>query len=584
MEKEFGIKEKLKQFIHFSKYLSPYWDKEVILILCIGISTLFGLTGPYMAKLTIDYAYANRDLLLFNVLVLAGIIIYFFSRLIGVIQHYLGVYINLRLSFDLHSRFYGYLHKLSLRFFQSRTTGEQMYRLGPDIEGVVDLVTGTIPTAVVSILRLVFLLVIAFWLNWKLTLVAIGITPIFYLHAHYFSKKQYPIQKEIKKKSQDISKGLQEAISQIKLLKAFGREKAEVRRYLRDLIERIRIALKNIRIGILSRESGRLLNMLAVTGISYYAGYQVIKGTMTLGTLIALTMYIFQLFNLLKSFGGIYGNIMVESVSIERVNETLDAKIEIKDVPDAIELNSIRGAIEFNDVTFGYKSNEPVLKDVSFKIDPGMIVALVGPSGIGKTTVVNLILRLYDPWKGSVLIDRYDLKKITLKSLKDQIGIALQESFLTSGTIKDNIRYGKPTATEEEIIEAAKIADAHSFIIALPNGYDTEVGEKGCRLSEGQRERIAIARAIIKKPKILILDEATASVGSISETTIQKALKVSSKGRTTIIIAHRLSTIINADIIFVLADTGIVEKGTHAELLTQNGLYRKLYERQLEIR
>ncbi len=576
------IRTRLGQIIRFSRYLLPYWDKEITIIICRAFSALIGLGSPFLAKLTFDYAYNNRDLQVFNVLVLAGGIVWAGSGLLGVIQQYIEAYIQHRLDLDIRGDYYQHLQKLSLRFFQSRSTGEQMYRTDADIQGVSSFIVSTIPTLLITALQLAALLAISLWLHWRLTFLIVGIAPLFYLHAHYFGNKQRAIFKQVVEKSQQISSELQEAISHTRLIKAFGREKTEARRYIRRWIESIRLGFDRLRMSIYASTTGSLLNTAVVTGISYYMGYQLIRGGLTLGTLIALSLYLFQLLGILKSLGGLYSGIVIRFVSIDRLLETLDAPIEIADAPGAIELANVERAIAFQGVTFGYEAGKTVLEDITLHVQPGQTVALVGPSGAGKTTLISLLLRFYDPWVGMIAVDGHDIRRVKARSLRQMIGVALQDALLMNCSVQDNILYGQPEATEEEAIAAAMAADAHEFIQALPRGYNTVIGEEGCVLSEGQKQRIAIARALLKKPCILVLDEAMSSISSSSEHLILQALARSRERRITILASHRLSTIRHADRIYVLHEGRVVEEGTHDELVAARGAYCRLFAEQLE--
>ena len=576
-----GIK-RLKLFFRFNKYLFPYWDKEVIILVCTVFATLFSLASPYLTKITIDFAYANRDFYLFNMLVLSGALIFIFSGLLNGIKSYISVYVKQLLTFDIRADYYRHLQKLSIRFFQSRTTGEQMYRVGGDINNVASMATDTIPNVITTIIRLVFLFSISFVLSWKLTLIALLITPFFYLHSYVFGEKLRERNKEMTEKGQDILSSLQDAFSNIRLIKVFGKEKNEVRRYLTDQIDMIRLSLKNYKMGVASGSTLSIMNTLVMTSLSYYAGYLIIVEELTLGSLTALVLYLVQLFGLLKSLGTTYQGVIIKFVNIERLVETFDAAIEISDKPNAVALRKIEGEVEFRDIHFGYKNGEEILKGVNFKIAPNSTVGIMGKSGAGKTTILNLVLRLYDPWKGSVLIDGKDVRDLKLQILREKTGVVFQEPYLLNGTIAENISYGKPDATRREIIAAAELADAHDFIKGFPDAYESEIGEGGCNLSQGQKQRIAIARALVKKPGILILDEATSSLGSDSEGEIKKSLSALKDRCTIIIVSHRLSTIMDADSIFVLEDGMITSKGTHEDLLEENSFYRNVYNEQFK--
>ncbi|RMF93994.1 MAG: ABC transporter ATP-binding protein, partial [Candidatus Schekmanbacteria bacterium] len=575
--------KRLKLFLRFNKYLLPYWDKEAVILICTLFATLFSLISPYLTKITIDYAYTNRDFFLFNMLVLSGALIFIFSGLLNGIKNYVSIYVKQLLTFDIRSDYYRHLHKLSIRFFQSRSTGEQMYRIGGDINNVASMATETIPTILTTCVRLVFLFVITFTLSWKLTLIALLITPLFYLHSHYFGEKLRERNKEMTEKGQDILSSLQDVFSNIRLIKVFGKERSEIKRYLTDQIDMIRLSLKNYKMGVASGSTLSIMNTVVMTSLSYYAGYLVIIQELTLGSLTALVLYLVQLFGLLKSLGSIYQGVVIKFVNMERLAETFDAEVEVKERTDAFAIKRIRGNIEFRDVAFGYKENEAILKDLSFQIEPHAIVGIVGKSGAGKTTILNLILRLYDPWKGSILIDGMDLRDLKLKDLREKIGVVFQEPYLLNGTIAENISFGNPKATKKEIIEAAELADAHDFIKNFPDAYDSEIGEGGCSLSQGQKQRIAIARALIKKPDLLLLDEATSSLGSDSEAKIKKTIFALKDECTIIWVSHRISTIMDADTIFVLDNGRISSCGTHNRLLEDSPFYRRIYNEQFKI-
>lgn len=573
---------RVRQVLRFGRYLLPYLDKEVALLAGRFFSALLGLATPFLARLTVDYAYNTRDLSVYNALVIAGGVIWLVTGLLGVIRQYLETYVQQMVDLDIKRHYYRHLHKLSLRFFQTRSTGEQMYRSDADIQGVAALVVSTIPSVLVTAVQLVGLLAISLWLHWRLTLLILAVAPLFYLHAHYFGNKQRAIFRRVVEKSQVISAELQQAISHTRLIKAFGRERAEVHRYVRRLVERLRLGLERTRMTIYANITGSVLNTLVITGLSYYLGYQLIRGDLSLGTLIALSLYLVQLLNILKSLGGIYAGIVVHLVSIDRLLETMDAPIEIADAPDAVPLENPRGEVRWQKVTFGYDSGKAVLADIDFSARAGETVAIVGPSGAGKTSIISLLLRFYDPWAGQILVDGHDVRQVTQRSLREQIGVALQDPMLLNDSIRANILFGRPGGTDEEAQEAARLADAHSFINELPRGYETVIGEEGCNLSAGQKQRIAIARALVKQPRILVLDEAMSSISSTSEQRILEGLASWGRSCTVLIASHRLSTVRHADRILVLQDGRMVETGTHEALLAARGAYYELFVDQLE--
>ncbi|MDI6783426.1 MAG: ABC transporter ATP-binding protein [bacterium] len=571
--------QRIKQYLAFFKYIFPYWDKVLAVLLGTIFASFSGLFNPYLTKLTIDYAYGNKDLVLFTVFIGAGLLVFFFSTLTGIIEQYLRTYIRLRIGFDFRAEFYKHLHKLSLRFFQSRSTGEQVYRLDSDLDTVVNLIIEMPPLILTSLFRLVSISVIILWLDWRFALIVLLLMPIFLTHTAYFTRYQRRLTKQYITQSQWISTNLFDSLSQIKLIKSFGKEKTAVKEYLSGWISRIRLSFRRLGIDIASSTTASLLNTIIITGITYYLGYQVISGILSLGDIIALSMYFLQLFGLATSLGGIYQSLAIQFISLDRVLETLDAPIEIQEKKHAIAINRIHGEIQFCEVTFGYNSPTPVLQKFTSTIDPGTTVAFFGPSGVGKTTIVSLLLRLYDPWEGKIYLDGYDLRDLKLFPIKSQIGVALQEPYLFNVSIGENIRYGNPEATDTEVIHAAQTADIHEFISQLPNGYETRIGEAGCYLSMGQRQRICIARALIKKPRILILDEATSSLSLASECKILNSIHQLDE-LTTIIISHRPSALAHANKIFIIQDGTIVTEGNHQELLNTNQLYRTMYATQ----
>jgi ABC-type bacteriocin/lantibiotic exporter with double-glycine peptidase domain len=576
------IRKRLGQLRRFSRYIYPYWDKQVALYIGMGFSALLGLANPYLSRLIIDYALLGKDLYLLHTLVLVGVVIYLFSIPIELLQKNIGFYVRTRVSFALRSQFYRHLHRLSLRFAQSRPVGEHLYRMGPDLEGVASLVVDTIPSVVILVFRLTLLLGICLWLDWKLTMVLLAVSPLIYFHTHYFSKRQYALGKEVTERNQEVSSQLQEAMAQIRLIKIFGKERTESNRYLRDIISLIRLNIRSVRLALMQTESGRFINAAVMGGLAYFLGYQVIKGRLSLGELTALTMYLLQLLSALKSIGGLYNDMVVKFIAMDRVLETLDAEVEVKEDRHPVRLKRPRGEVKFDEVTFGYQSHRPVLRGVSFQAEPGETVALVGESGVGKTTLVNLLLRLYSPWGGRISIDGHDIRELRIKDLRRVIGFSSHEPSLLKGTIRENIVFGNPEAPMEQVIAAAEIAEAHDFIMELPLGYDTQVGETAHALSQGQRQRIAIARAVAVNPRILVLDEAMSSLSSDCEGRIVANLNALRDERVTLIISHRLSAVRMADRIIVLHQGMVGEAGTHEELVNAGKLYYRLYGEQLQ--
>lgn len=573
--------ERLRSIPRFLRYLLPYWDKQAVLYLCMGISVLVGLMTPYITSLMIDYALLGKDLYLFNVLLILGVTTYLFSIPIGCLQEYTGFYLSTKVALSLRADFYRHMQLLSLRFAQSRPVGEHLYRLGPDLDNVGALIIQTIPSTLVALLNLILLLAICLWINWKLTLFVLLASPMIFFHVRFFTGRQYGIGLKITQLSQNVSSRLQDAVSHLMLTKMFGREHQEYRRYIRDIHGLVRLNVQNMRLSILRGESGRLLKSLIVGGLTYYLGYQIIRGRMSLGHMTALTMYLFQLLSSLKAIGSLYDDYAIKFIAVDRVAQTLDAPIEVETQPQALRQRPFPGPLSFEDVTFGYGDDGRVLEGIRFSIGPGQYAAFVGPSGAGKTTLTYLLLRLYDPLGGSIRKGGVDIRGLYLPHYRKSIGLAFHDPSLFSSSIMENIRFGSSGADLGEVMAAAEIAEAHDYIQALPDGYETEIRAGGHTISVGQEQRLAIARAIVSRPSVLVLDEAMSSISSDLELKIIDNIRRQMPETMLIVISHRLSAIQNADRIFVINSKSVEDEGTHSQLLNRNDTYRGLFREQL---
>ncbi len=566
--KKFLIEFKL--FLRFARYLLPYWKKEAVIIGLSGIGVLLGLVNPYLTKLVIDRAFGDRDLRVFIILALIGGGIFVLNGLLSGFDSYLNRQITVKVNFGLNKRVFRHLEKLDLDYFRNRSTGGHIYRINYDIERVTGFITTTLPQAVTIFPKLLFVLGIVFYLNWKMALFSLVLAPFLYLPNYYYTRRMRRVWEALIENSENIFKSLQEALSHMQLVKVFGKETQNIRRYLKLLISNIRISMKNIKLEIFSGFASSAVNRSIIGLIAFYGGYQVIKGQMSLGSLTAIMVYLSQLIGLQGQFANFFQTSALGLVSCRRLTEVLDEKPTIKEIKQPKKVRFQSGRVVFRDVSFGYRTGEPVLNKVTFDIEGGSHIAIAGSSGCGKSTLLNLLLRLYDPWSGDITIDRYKIKELSFNSLKGQIGMALQEPFLLNDTVEMNIAYGVDGISEQEIIETARICGVDDFVARLPDKYQTIIGENACKMSEGQKQKIAIARALIKKPKILILDEAFSSMDSASEEIIIKNIGQAQKNTTLIVVSHRLSTILKADLVYFFNQKGSVIIDTPQNLMANN--------------
>lgn len=576
--------ETIMRWGRFNKYLYKHWKMQTAVILLGLITMLLSLVNPFLTKLIIDKAYGNKDLKLFLILAIISGSIFIFNGILNSVSSYLARRISSRVHFDITKDLFKHLHSLPLSFFNDKSTGEHIFKVSSDVDMVSSFVCNTIPQIIILFPRLLFIFFIVFYLNWRLALLALLLIPVSYIHLYFFVKWLREVTRKMIEKSQDIFSSLYELFSNINLIKAFGKEDYEMKRFEESLLKRIDFDLKSAKLANINSFFSSVSDKVITGLIALYGGYQIIKGTFTLGSYTAVMLYLMQFIGLVKSIGGFYEAIVLSSISRQRITEILDTKPQIQDKQEAIDYRILQGRIEFRDISFSYKKDEFILERINFSIEPAAKIALVGPSGCGKTTLLSLILRLYDPLEGRVLIDSLDIKDIKIKSLKEQIGMALQSSFFWNDTIKNNILYAKEAASMDEVIEAAHIAEVSRFITRFPGGYDTVVGEDACNISEGQKQRIAIARAVIRRPKILILDEAMSSLDSETEDKIIDNIKREFKDSTVIIVSHRLSTVQKMDLIYFLENPSNMVVGAHKEILKINKKYRDLFASQIEDR
>lgn len=613
----------LRRVWHFAR---PYTKQIVLLLITIFVITGLSLLPPLLIRDLLDNAIPNRNVSRLNLLALGMVAVPLVNGLVGVFQRRISASIGEGVIYDLRRALYVHMQQMSLRFFTETRTGELMSRLNNDVVGAQSAVTSTLVTIVSNLVSVVSTIVIMLALEWRLTLLGISILPLFVLPARRVGRILRRLRRESLEYNAEMNAVMNETlnVSGALLVKLFGREEDERRKFsgfaadVRD-------------IGVRSAVTGRwfflMLSIVSAVGtavVYWVGGHLVLNDAFTIGTIVAFGTYLTQLYGPLMSITNAPVEFAQSMVSFERVFEVLDIPVEIVESNDAKALPPVRGHIQFENVSFSYTGEEQIglaeiarftrrgpsevhlrrgrqreegaepdgdgavgpqeqrlaLENISFEILPGQLTALVGPSGAGKTTITYLIPRLYDPSSGRICIDGHNIRNVTLESLAENIGMVTQDTYLFYDTIRANLLYAWPEASEADMIEAARAANIHEFIMSLPDDYDTVVGERGYRLSGGERQRIAIARVILKDPRVLVLDEATSHLDSLSEALIQEALQRVMEGRTSIVIAHRLATILAADKILVLDKGQLVESGTHSELLAQGGLYTSLYETQ----
>jgi ATP-binding cassette subfamily B protein len=605
-------------------YARPYWLKlVVVLITMVGIS-LISLIPPLLIRDFIDYAIPAQDSTRLNWLALGMVAVPLINGLLGVAQRYMSSFVGEGIIFDLRSALYAHLQRMGLRFYTNTQVGEMMSRLNNDVIGAQRAVTGTLVTLLSNTFAIVTTLIIMFSMEWRLTLLGVAILPLFVIPA----RRVGTVLRGIARRSMEINARMNAMmnetlnISGAILVKIFGRYQSEVDRFQDHAREVRDIGVRQAVIGRWFYLSLGLASAIGSALVFLVGGHLVLQGVFTIGTIVAFSAYLGRLYGPLTAMTNARVDLATSMVSFERVFEVLDLPIEIRESPDAIDLVDPQGNVNFDEVCFSYEQqdgapigleeqfrfarrshttyippkvkSEPsdeegkqepretrwAVRDVSFEIHPGSMAALVGPSGAGKTTITYLLPRLFDPTSGRIMLDGYDLRDLTFDTIAKHIGMVTQETYLFHTTIRENLRYAKTDATQNELDFACRAANIHDFISSLPEGYDTVVGERGYRLSGGEKQRVAIARVLLKDPKILILDEATSHLDSLSEALIKEAMQEVRRGRTSLVIAHRLSTVINADLILVMDKGRLVESGRHEDLLREDGIYADLYQTQ----
>lgn len=565
------------------KYLKPYKKEMIIAFISLLISSVAGLAAPYILKIALD-DYIKVGL--FDGIPMLSLYIVICAVLSAYGFKYKVRFMNTagrKALAELRRDLFSHIQDLGLDFFDSRSNGKIMVRVINDVNTILNLFNNGIIDSLTRVLQVIIIMILMLTINVKLALIAFSTLP--FLFVVIFILRPYIRRnwRNVRRKISTMNGYLQESLSGMKTTQAFVREDENIRRFNDTNENIVKSWMRGIRLNLLIFPCFELI-MVTGTSLIYFFGiknmYSGATDAVTLGVLISMTWYLGRFWQPLNELSNLYTQILVAMASLERIFEIMDYPILIKNKDNPKNVDELQGEVEFENVTFGYVPNQVILKDVSFKVKPGQTIALVGPTGAGKSTIISLLSRFYDVRKGSVKVDDIDVRDLDIHNYRSQMGIMQQETFIFSGTIADNIRYGKLDATDEEIVAAAKAVHAHDFIMQMEKGYKTEVNERGSRLSMGQRQLISFARTLLADPRILILDEATASIDTHTEILIQQAIEVLLKGRTSFVIAHRLSTIRKSDCIMVINNQSIEEKGTHEELMEQKGHYNKLCEAQ----
>lgn len=567
-------------YLRILSYIKPYMHRLIFAMFCTIMAAAGNLYIPWIIKDMIDEVLADKNGTMLNWIAASIIAIFVVRGLFWYGQNYLMSYVGQSVIIDIRAAVFKKLQRLSVSFYDKNKTGTIMSYVTNDVNALQSAMVENTIEMITEGFILIGSVVAMIYLDWRLTLFTVCTFPVVLWFMEFFGKKIRKTGGRIQECTADITSVLQESVASARVIKSFVREDYEVDRFDVENRANFRANMKNAQLMATLTPVVELVAAIGVTMIIWYGGNNVINGTITAGSLVAFLTYAVNISNPIKRLTRVIGNIQKALAAAQRVFMIIDMPEEIAESRDAKQLPEVSGKVEFQNVSFAYDDKGNVITDLSFSVKPGEVIAIVGPSGAGKSTIANLLPRFYDVNKGDIKIDGHSVREVTLDSLREQVGIVPQETMLFNGSVYNNILYGRPDATKEEIEAAAKAANAHDFIMQLTDGYETKLGDRGVNLSGGQRQRIAIARAILKNPRILILDEATSALDTESERVVQEALDRLMVGRTSFVIAHRLSTVKNADKILVLEKGNLVESGTHDELLALDGLYAHLYKIQ----
>ncbi len=586
----------MKQKIRITDLLYPHWPALTLAFIAVVGESVTDLLEPWPLKIVFDYVFGSKHmpewlagvvtwlgtdkLSILNFAVLAVIAIAILGAVSSYVEKYLTTSVGQWVMHDLRRVLYSHIQRLSLSYHDQKRTGDLISRVTSDIDAVQNLISSVLLGILVNVLTLVGMVLVMSYLNWEFTLIALLVAPGLFLVVYHYTHRIKKASRAVRRKEGEVVSVLEEVLSSIRVVKAFAREDYEQRRFEQESRENVELALQARNVKAKLPPIVEIIVACGTCLVLWYGARLVLTGGLTSGELLVFLLYLGKMYKPMRELSKMTDTISKASVGWERIREVLENEMQVRDLPGAKPAPRFKGKIEFDHVQFSYDSNQPVIRDLSLKIEPGQLAALVGPTGAGKTTIVGLLPRFYDISSGEIRIDGTDIRHFKIKSLRQQISFVLQESLLFRAPVWQNIAYGKPEAGRDEIIRAGRLAYADEFIEQMPDGYDTMIGERGVTLSGGQRQRIAIARAIIRDAPILILDEPSSGLDAAAEKVVFDALENLMAGRTSIVIAHRLATVRRADVIFVIDEGRVVEQGSHGELLDTGGLYSQLYDLQ----